>query len=82
MAALDALLRTMLDQGGSDLHLTIGLPPKARISGSLTSIGDQPLDAATMRRTVRRVMEVWQWERAWGWDFPMMAMDDAGPGRL
>jgi Tfp pilus assembly ATPase PilU len=27
MAALDALLRPMLDKSGSDLHLTVGLPP-------------------------------------------------------
>jgi twitching motility protein PilT len=61
MAALDALLRTMLDQGGSDLHLTIGLPPKARISGSLTSIGDQPLDAATMRRLLQEICPEHRW---------------------
>ena len=26
MAAIDTLLKTMLDKGGSDLHLTVGLP--------------------------------------------------------
>jgi len=31
-------------------------------------------DADTMRRTLGRVMEVWQWDRAWGWDFGMAAM--------
>jgi hypothetical protein len=39
--------------------------------------GMQPgeaVDADAMRRTVRRVMEVWQWNRAWGWDFPLAAM--------
>ena len=61
MAALDALLRTMLDKGGSDLHLTIGLPPKARISGSLTSIGDEPLDAATMRRLLQEICPEHRW---------------------
>ena len=47
------------------------------------ALGMQPgdgVDAATMRRTVRRVMEVWQWERAWGWDFPMTAMAAARTG--
>jgi hypothetical protein len=28
MAAIDSLLRSMLEKGGSDLHLTVGLPPK------------------------------------------------------
>ncbi len=47
------------------------------------ALGMQPgdgVDAATMQRTVRRVMEVWQWERAWGWDFPMTAMAAARSG--
>ena len=45
MAAIDPLLRTMLERGGSDLHLTVGLPPKARISGALQPIGSRPLAA-------------------------------------
>ena len=31
MAAIDTLLKTMLDKGGSDLHLTVGLPPKSHL---------------------------------------------------
>jgi twitching motility protein PilT len=27
MAAIDQLLKSMLEKGGSDLHLTVGLPP-------------------------------------------------------
>ena len=42
MAAIDTLLKTMLDKGGSDLHLTVGLPPKSRISGSLLPTVDAP----------------------------------------
>lgn len=41
------------------------------------ALGVQPGDGVepeTMRRTVRKVMEVWEWKRTWGWDFPMMAM--------
>lgn len=41
------------------------------------AFGMQPgdgVDPTTMRRTVRRVMETWQWERTWGWDFPMTSM--------
>jgi twitching motility protein PilT len=44
MAAIDQLLRIMLEKGGSDLHLTVGLPPKSRISGSLQPFGDTALD--------------------------------------
>jgi hypothetical protein len=38
-------------------------------------------DADTMRRTARRVMETWQWNRSWGWDFPMAAMAAARSGQ-
>ena len=30
-------------------------------------------DREAMRRTVRKVMECWQWDRAWGWDFGVAA---------
>jgi hypothetical protein len=39
--------------------------------------GMQPGDAVdreTMRRSLQKVMDVWQWDRCWGWDFPMAAM--------
>jgi len=61
MAAIDQLLRTMLEKGGSDLHLTVGLPPKARISGSLQPIGDQPLDAATMEKLLKEICPEKRW---------------------
>ena len=37
-------------------------------------------DAATVKRTIRKVWETWQWDRCWGWDFPMMAMAAARNG--
>lgn len=61
MAAIDSLLRTMLDKGGSDLHLTVGLPPKARISGSITPIGPDPIDAATMEKLLREICPERRW---------------------
>jgi hypothetical protein len=33
------------------------------------------VDRETMRRTLKKVMEVWEWDRAWGWDFPMAALN-------
>ena len=61
MALVDQLLRTMLDQGGSDLHLTIGLPPKARISGALKAIGPDLLDAATMEKMLQELVSESRW---------------------
>ena len=62
MALVDQLLRSMLDQGGSDLHLTIGLPPKARISGALKPIGPDPLDAATMEKMLKELVNETRWK--------------------
>ncbi|MGH7992815.1 MAG: twin-arginine translocation signal domain-containing protein [Limisphaerales bacterium] len=43
----------------------------------LGALGMQPGDGSDveiMRRTVQRVRETWQWDRSWGWDFPMAAL--------
>ena len=51
----------MLDRGGSDLHLTVGLPPKARISGALAPIGDRVIDAQTIERLLKEVVPERRW---------------------
>ena len=61
MAAIDALLQTMLEKGGSDLHLTVGLPPKARISGALQTIGPDPIDATTMEQLLKEICPPKRW---------------------
>ena len=61
MAAIDQLLRIMLEKGGSDLHLTVGLPPKSRISGSLQPIGDSVIDAQTMETLLREICPERRW---------------------
>ncbi len=61
MAAIDQLLRTMLEKGGSDLHLTVGLPPKARISGALARIGETPLTATQMESLLKEVVPARRW---------------------
>ncbi|MBI4905756.1 MAG: glycoside hydrolase family 65 [Acidobacteria bacterium] len=37
-------------------------------------------DKETMRRTLRKVMDVWEWPDTWGWDYPMIAMTAARIG--
>jgi twitching motility protein PilT len=61
MAAIDTLLQTMLEKGGSDLHLTVGLPPKTRASGSLQAMGDTPLDAQTMASLLKEIVPERRW---------------------
>ncbi len=62
MAAIDQLLRTMLERGGSDLHLTVGLPPKSRMSGTLAPIGDQPLTAQVMESLLKEICPEKRWQ--------------------
>lgn len=61
MPAIDPLLCLMLERGGSDLHLTIGLPPKARISGVLTSLDDTPFTAERMEAVLKEICPPHRW---------------------
>jgi len=38
------------------------------------------VDREIMRRTLRKVMKTWNWDRTWGWDYPMTAMTAARVG--
>jgi hypothetical protein len=49
--------------------------------GALGMLPGDGVDFATMRHSLARVMEVWQWDRAWGWDFGMAAMCAARTGQ-
>ena len=40
---LPALLKTMVDQGASDLHITVGTPPQFRIEGNMVRVKAEPL---------------------------------------
>ena len=39
---LDDLLKTLVDRGGSDLHLTSGIPPAIRVSGEMEYLDEFP----------------------------------------
>ena len=45
MASLHELLKTMIDRGASDLHLTVASPPQIRIDGVLKPLDLPPLTA-------------------------------------
>jgi hypothetical protein len=38
------------------------------------------VDRAAMRRTLRAVIDTWQWAETWGWDYPLVAMTAARLG--
>ena len=60
--ALDAMLSEMVRAGGSDLHVTVGRPPMARIHGDLSALpGWETLTPADTEAIVRCVVSDEQW---------------------
>ncbi len=55
-AALDALLRTMVERGASDLHLRCGEPPIVRLHGEMTRMDGGALEAPALDAMVRSIM--------------------------
>jgi twitching motility protein PilT len=49
---IEDLMEQLIEMGGSDLHLTAGLPPYFRISGHLQPIGDMALSAEECQRLI------------------------------
>lgn len=45
--------------------------------GAFGMLPGEGTDRDTMRRTLIKVMREWQWDRTWGWDFPLTAMTAA-----
>ncbi|MBE1440793.1 glycoside hydrolase family 65 [Paenibacillus sp. OAS669] len=48
--------------------------------GALGILPGTLIDREVMRNTLMKVKEVWMWDSAWGWDFPMCAMTAARLG--
>ena len=45
MPTIEEILRAAKEAGASDVHLTVGIPPKMRVNGNLITM-DYPKDAA------------------------------------
>lgn len=54
--ALDALLRTMVERGSSDLHLRCGEPPIVRLHGEMTRLEGGILEATDLDAMIRSIM--------------------------
>ncbi|MDA1265122.1 MAG: type IV pilus twitching motility protein PilT [Planctomycetota bacterium] len=50
MITMEELLALMVRQGGSDLHISVGSPPRIRVDGVLLPVEHPPLDAEDSRR--------------------------------
>jgi twitching motility protein PilT len=60
---IDELLRECVEKRGSDLHLTVGLPPAVRIDGELVQLPYARLDEHDTRRLVYEVLSTDQLQR-------------------
>ena len=58
------LLERVVDLGGSDLHLTSGIPPAVRVHGDITSLTEFPsMTASEIRRMIYAILTQKQRER-------------------
>ncbi len=63
MGCMEAMLRQLQDEHGSDLHLAAGQPPRMRRKGSLEAIeGEPPLADAALRDLLREITSDEQWD--------------------
>lgn len=56
MITMDELLSLLVRQGGSDLHLSVGSPPRIRVHGMLMPVDTSPLAADDTRRLATSVL--------------------------
>ncbi|KQV17902.1 type IV pili twitching motility protein PilT [Pseudomonas sp. Root329] len=57
---IDALLRLLASQNGSDLYLSTGAPPSARFEGVLRPLADQPLKPGEIATVAASIMDAEQ----------------------
>jgi twitching motility protein PilT len=63
LAVLNQMLVTLVESGGSDLHLTVGTPPMIRVNGSLGPLpGYGNLNSADTALLARAAVSPAQWE--------------------
>ena len=63
-ATIEELLAHAVAMGGSDIHLTVGIPPAIRLHGSLTRApGWEPLTEEDIESVARELLDDAQWQK-------------------
>lgn len=57
MPQIDQFLKVLVEQGGSDLHLTVGSPPVMRVHGHMQKLKFRELSGKDMETLVYEIME-------------------------
>ncbi len=69
---VDDLLRIMIDQGASDLHLAVGTPPALRIDGELAPMNMEKLAPSRINELLYAILmdnQISEFEQNWELDF-------------
>ena len=80
LAPLPVMAGVYLQQEGMTNTFTTMNWEHPSLVGPLGMLPGDGVDPVVMKATVCKVMATWQWDRCWGWDFPMMAMAAARNG--
>ena len=60
---INGYLRQMLSMGGSDLHLSINFPAKARIHGNIQCLDDNVITPEFMEELMHEIcLPAWRWD--------------------
>src|ERR1043166_5663154 len=57
MAQIDSLLKQMVELGSSDMHLSVGQPPRIRAKGDLKEMGSEPLNAEVLKTMLYEILQ-------------------------
>ncbi|HEY9069636.1 MAG TPA: type IV pilus twitching motility protein PilT [Candidatus Ozemobacteraceae bacterium] len=79
--SMQGLLRICLERGASDLHLSVGLPPAARVHGEIVTLPFDNLDPESCKALVLSILnddQVEKFDQEWELDF---SIDVTGIGR-
>jgi len=60
---IDEFLKSMVECGGSDAHLKVGMPPGVRVSGELRPRGAEPLRPQDTEAIARALLDEEQWKK-------------------
>lgn len=63
MPAIDKYLKELLSRHGSDLHLSVGTPPRIRISGSIQDLDEPPLTKPQMESLLKEFCGEERWSQ-------------------
>src|SRR3974390_2049168 len=54
--SLNKWLQTLVDRGGSDLFLVVGVPPAIRVAGNVLRLEEDPLESTRIEESILSVL--------------------------